>query len=160
MRNPNLRNGDPPGDGVYCDFDDGGGIRVGGRRPYAAALVQRGRLWWSVGAHCANRAETSFGEANGFLKGDAFLRRGGIEYAFVNKAQPFFRYFKFFRYGSGNDCFSAFRGLERRVSRHQRDAARIRSQVHRPKVGVTGEQPNVKRVDAQNLGDNSRENIV
>src|SRR5260370_33389256 len=36
----------------------------------------------------------------------------------------------------------------------------MRSQVHRPEVGVAGEQPNVERVDAQTLGNDSRENIV
>src|SRR5216684_2074737 len=51
MRNPYLRNGDPASHWIYFDFDDSSGIRIGGRRPHAAALVQRGRLRWSVAAH-------------------------------------------------------------------------------------------------------------
>src|SRR6202158_468189 len=98
MRDPNPWNGDPASHWIYFDFDDSSGIRIRGRWPYAAALVQRGGLRRSVGAHRANRAEASFCCANGFLKGDALFRRGGIEYAFVSKAQPFFRYFKSFRH--------------------------------------------------------------
>src|SRR6266851_4156445 len=148
VRDPNLWNGDPASHWIYFDFDDGRGIRIGGRWPHTAALVQRGRLWRSVGAHRADRAEASFCQANSFLKSETFFRRGGVEYAFVSKAQPFFRYFQFFRYGFCNDCFSAFCGLQSCVSSHQCDAARIRSQVHRPEVRVTCEETDVERVDA------------
>src|SRR5882762_672856 len=118
MRNPDLGNRDPACHWIYFDLDDRSGIRVGGGRPYAAAFVQRGRLWRGVGANRSNRAETSFGQANSFYERDALFWCGGIEYTFVSKAQPFFRYFEFFRYGFSEDCFSAFRGFESRVSRH------------------------------------------
>src|SRR5260370_718477 len=160
MRNPDLWNGDPASHRIHFDFNDSCGIRVGGRRSHAAAFVKRGRFWRSVGAHRANRAETCLGQADGFLKGETLFRRSGVEYALVSKAQSFFRYFQFFRNGVGNDRFSAFRSLQCRVSRHQRDAARIGTEIHGAEVGVTGKQPNVKRVDAQNFGNNSSKNIV
>src|SRR5713226_5393851 len=160
MRNPDLWNGDPASHWIYFDFDDGCRIRVGGRRPDPAALVQRGRFGRSVGAHRADRAEAGLGKANGLLKGETFFWRSGIEYSFAGKAQSVFRDFQFFSDGLGNDCFSALCGLQRRVSSHQRDAARVRSQIHWPKIRVTGKQPNVKRVDAQHLGDDSGENII
>src|SRR5258708_7753761 len=160
MRNQDLGNGNPASHWIHFHFDDGCGIRVSGRRSHAAAFVKRGRFWRSVGAHRANRAETCLGQADGFLKGETLFRRSGVEYALVSKAQSFFRYFQFFRNGVGNDRFSAFRSLQCRVSRHQRDAARIGTEIHGAEVGVTGKQPNVKRVDAQNFGNNSSKNIV
>src|SRR6266851_9419703 len=160
MRNPYLRNGDPASHWIYFDFDDRSGIRIGGRRPHAAALVQRGRLRWSVAAHRADRAEAGFGETNSLLKRDSFFRLGRIEHAFVSKSQPFFRHFQFFSNCVGNDCSSAFRGLQCGVSRHQRDSARIRAKIHGSEIRVAGEQSNVERVEAQNLGNYSRENIV
>src|SRR5260370_2203700 len=160
MRNPDLWNGDPASHRIHFDFNDSCGIRVGGRRSHAAAFVKRGRFWRSVGAHRANRAETCLGQADGFLKGETLFRRSGVEYALVSKAQSFFRYFQLFRNGVRNDRFSAFRSLQCRVSRHQRDAARIGTEIHGAEVGVTGKQPNVKRVDAQNFGNNSSKNIV
>src|SRR5258708_5319093 len=160
MRNPDVWTGNPASHWIHFHFDDGCGIRVSGRRSHAAAFVKRGRFWRSVGAHRANRAETCLGQADGFLKGETLFRRSGVEYALVSKAQSFFRYFQFFRNGVGNDRFSAFRSLQCRVSRHQRDAARIGTEIHGAEVGVTGKQPNVKRVDAQNFGNNSSKNIV
>ncbi len=50
--------------------------------------------------------------------------------------------------------------MQCRVSCHQCDAARIRAKIHGTEVGVTGKQPNVERVNAQNFGDNSGENII
>src|SRR5260370_7840383 len=57
VRDPNLRNGDPSSYWIYFDFDDRSGIRIGGRRAYAAPLLQRRRFRRTLEAHPANRAQ-------------------------------------------------------------------------------------------------------
>src|SRR5260370_75359 len=88
VRNPYLRNGDPASHWIYFDFDDSSGIRVGGRRPYAAALVQRGRLRWSVRAHRADRAEAGFCETNSLLESDSLFPLRRIEPSVISKFLP------------------------------------------------------------------------
>src|SRR5207247_7343053 len=50
--------------------------------------------------------------------------------------------------------------FDRGVSRHQGDAARVAAEIDGRQIGIAGNDANIKRIDAQNFGDDVGENRI
>src|SRR6267378_5837153 len=157
---PDLGYGDPAGHRIHGDFDDCGGIGIGRGWTDTAAFVQRWRFRGSVRADGADGAEASFGQADGFVEGHSFFRRGGIKNRFVGETQAFPWDFEVNGNRFGKQFPGAFRCLQGGIAGHDGDAAGIGAEVHRPQVRVAGEEANVEGVDAKNFGDDSSQDII
>src|SRR5262249_31690168 len=64
------------------------------------------------------------------------------------------RYAKFLSHRDGQQLACALCSLQGGIAGHQRDTARVAAQVDRRQVGIGCQYAYVKRIDAENLGDN------
>src|SRR6267378_605088 len=157
---PDLGYGDPSGHGIHGDFDDCSGIRIGRGWTDTAAFVQRWRFRGSIRADGADGAEARFGQADSFVEGHSFFRGGGIKNRFFGETQALLGHFEANGDGFGKQFPGALGCLQGGIAGHDGDAAGIGAEVDRPQVRVAGEEADVEGVDAQNFGDDSRQDIV
>src|SRR6267378_2380131 len=157
---PDLGYGDPSGHGIHGDFDDCSGIRIGRGWTDTAAFVQRWRFRGSIRADGADGAEARFGQADSFVEGHSFFRRGGIKNRFFGETQALLGHFEANGDRFGKQFPGALGRLQGGIAGHDGDAAGIGAEVDRSQVRVAGEEADVEGIDAKNFGDDSCQDIV
>ena len=157
---PDLRNVDPARRRIDVHLDHARGVRIRRRGADTSAFVAGGRARRRVGAGGPERSELGLGQYDRLLEGHAFVRVFGVEHAAVGKDEAILGNVQFLRRRLRQQVARAVRRLDRGVSHHQGDAARVAPQIDRRQVGVSGDTADVERLDAEDLGDDVDQHVV
>src|SRR5262249_38081927 len=101
-----------------------------------------------------------FSETDGLREADTFAGILRIEHAAIGKDQTIAWHVELEFNRLGQLIARALGGLNRRVAHHQRDAARVRPEIHGCQIRVSGHRSDVVRIDAQYFGNARHQDIV